>query len=232
MRYFGGKQRISKDIVTILENIRRGGQPYLEPFLGGGSVFTLMGNPKIGSDVIPELIEFWQAIQNGWVPPSNVSREEYQAAKDGLITGPLRAFMGFGCSFGGKWFGGYAATEGRNYATNAKNSTLRKKAGFEGAEIILKDFFTWDVSDHLIYCDPPYAGKTLPGIRNNFDTGLFWDHVRYLSENNTVVVSEVTAPDDFVRIWERSVKTDMQQANRKRVECLFVLDNERFWGIL
>lgn len=225
MRYFGGKQRISKDIVAVLNGLRTEGQPYLEPFLGGGSIFCQMANPKIGADTIPELIEFWQAIQSGWEPPSDVSREEYIAAKDGLITDHLRAFIGFGCSFGGKWFGGHAQTEGRNYALNAKNSTLRKKAGFEGAGIVLKDFFTWDVSGYLIYCDPPYSGKTLPGVRNNFDTGLFWEHVRHLSNRNTVVVSEVTAPDDFKRIWAKSVKTDMQQASRKRIECLFVLDN-------
>lgn len=221
MRYFGGKQRLSNEIVQVLNSIREPGQVYLEPFLGGGSIFCKMDNPKIGSDVMPELIAFWQDVQEGWVPPDNVSRDEYLLAKEERITGGLRAFIGFGCSFGGKWFAGYASTEGRNYAQNARNSTLRKKPGFSGAEIILKDFFDWDVVDHLIYCDPPYEGKTKPGSRNSFDHDQFWDHVRYLSEENTVLVSETAAPDDFEVVWEKTVKTDMQQKNRRRSEKLY-----------
>lgn len=222
MRYFGGKQRIAKKIVEILKYERKG-RVYLEPFLGGGSVFCKMDNPKIGSDTVPDLIEFWQAIQSGWLPPDTITKEQYEAAKEGLINGPLRAFIGFGCSFGGKWFGGYANTPGRNYASNAKNSTLSKREGFIGAKLLCKDFFTWNVKNYLIYCDPPYAGKIRPGTRQNFDTEMFWDHVRLLSEDNTVLVSETEAPEDFKVVWEKEVKTDMQQSIRKRTEKLFCI---------
>lgn len=222
MRYFGGKARISSDIVAVLSRVREPNQGYLEPFLGGGSVFSQMKNPKIGSDVVPELIEFWQAVQNGWVPPDNITKEEYEKAKEGQITGPLRAFIGFGCSFGGKWFGGYANTPGRNYALNAKNSTLKKRPGFLGAKIILKDFFDCDIRGSLIYCDPPYIGKTKPGTRTSFDSERFWEHVRYLSRCNQVFVSEIVAPSDFKEVWTKSIKADMDQ--KSRVEKLFT------WG--
>ena len=37
------------------------------------------------------------------------------------------SFVGFGCSFAGKWFGGYArSNDKRNYAKMAKNSLNKK----------------------------------------------------------------------------------------------------------
>jgi site-specific DNA-adenine methylase len=56
MQYLGGKSRLAKKIVAILENLRTPGQVYLEPFIGGGSVFSLMSDPKIGSDLHEDLI--------------------------------------------------------------------------------------------------------------------------------------------------------------------------------
>ena len=42
--------------------------------------------------------------------------------EDHVLTG----FVGFGCSFGGKWFGGYARNAGgTNYAAQSKRSLLK-----------------------------------------------------------------------------------------------------------
>ena len=55
----------------------------------------------------------------------NISEEEYKLAK--TRKDHLKAFVGFGCSFAGKYFGGYArGSEERNYCSNAKHSILKK----------------------------------------------------------------------------------------------------------
>ena len=222
MRYFGGKARLAKPISSFLKSERASGQLYVEPFLGAGSVFSLMEGPKQGSDTVVDLIEMWQALQDGWIPPKDVSKEEYIAAREGLITGADRAFIGFGCSFGGKWFGGYAKTkDNRNYATNAHNSLMKKVPTIQEAEFSVDNFFDLDCSNCLVYCDPPYSGTTKPGTRTSFDVPKFWDKVRDLSLTNVVFVSEYEAPEDFAVVREKEVRLDMQTTDNKRVERLF-----------
>ena len=218
MRYFGGKARIASKIIPIITKSRKG--IYVEPFVGGCNTFCRMANPKIGMDIIPELIELWESIQNGWEPPRIVTPEMYKMAKEGLITGAERAFIGFGCSFGGKWFGGYARSAGRNYAENAYNSLMKKRPGIKGADFRVQNYFTFDISDATIYCDPPYAGHVKPGTRSNFDHDIFWEHTKYLATKNTVFVSEVEAPFGEV-VWEQTVAIDMQTSNRMRTEKLY-----------
>ena len=219
MRYLGGKQRIAKHILPFLQSLREPGQVYVEPFVGAASIFCKMDGPKVGYDVVPELVELLEAVRDGWDPPTSISKEQYLAAKEGQIDGALRAFIGFGCSFGGKWFGGFAQSKDRNYASNARNSLLKKAPGL-GGEFAVKSFFQLDVEGCLIYCDPPYRGTTLPGTRNNFDSDEFWDYAKTLSKRNTVLVSETNVPEWSEVLWESVVRTDMQSKNRDRTEKL------------
>ena len=74
----------------------------------------------------------------------------------------------------------------------------------------------------LIYCDPPYAEGV--GYAKHFDTAAFWQWCRErTAEGHIVVISEYAAPPDFTCVWERSVKTHLNnRAKRDRVEKLFV----------
>ena len=64
------------------------------------------------------LIEMLIGVQLGYELPDSISKEQYDYIRthkdeDHVLTG----FVGFGCSFGGKWFGGYARNAGgTNYA--------------------------------------------------------------------------------------------------------------------
>lgn len=63
----------------------------------------------ICNDAHPYLMEMWKALQQGWEPPDIVTEAEYQYIKAHKDEDPaLTAFVGFGCTFGAKWFGGYA----------------------------------------------------------------------------------------------------------------------------
>src|SRR3954463_779951 len=111
MQYMGGKERVSTDIAEVLAHFGQSCDRYVEPFTGGGSVLyrvAPMYDDVLAADIHTDLILMWKAVQNGWVPPAAISREEYTAIKSESPSA-LRGFVGFGCSFGGKWFGGYAS---------------------------------------------------------------------------------------------------------------------------
>lgn len=227
--YLGGKHSIAKELVKLLEKHRKPGQLYIEPFLGGANVFQHMANPRKGFDVHPDLIALWQAALDGWEPPTEVSEELYHQAKpanDNDISPELRGFIGFGCSFGGKWFGNYARNKrGDNYARAAANGLLGKVANMDGAAIHLLDYRELEPSSALIYCDPPYKGTA--GYRGTpkFNHEEFWETVRRWSKSNTVFVSETQAPEDFSAIWskEKLVTLGPDNATNKRTEKLFTL---------
>jgi len=222
MHYLGGKARIGGEIAGVI-NALLGGRPYYEPFVGAAWVMCRVeAEYRLASDVHEDLILLWQALQQGWMPPENLSEEDYERLWHSPPS-PLRGFAGFGCSFSGKWFGGYARSGTRNYARNAKNSLMKKVPGIRGVNFFCMDYR--DVvldSEWVVYCDPPYSGTTKYSM--GFDHEVFWNKMREWSEGNVVLISEYSAPNDFDCIREWQTRTDMHNSNRSnaRTEKLFV----------
>lgn len=230
MRYYGGKSKIAKDIASVLSS--KTFYVYWEPFCGACSVTPKVQAPvRIASDVHEDLILMWKALQGGWTPPDNVTEEDYDQLKASDDPSPLRAFVGFGCSYGGKWFGGYARNKERwNYAGFAKRSLARKLKTLGDVQFQCISYQDADASailslgPTLVYCDPPYSASTADYDAGRFDSLSFWGWVRSLSKKALVYVSEYTAPDDFDVAWCRGVKTQMHGKtglNIDRVEKLF-----------
>lgn len=227
MQYMGGKARIAKQLSEIMIPLCAGRTAYLEPFVGAGWVFEKMAPHfrwTAAGDTQPDLILMWQAIQDGWVPPDTISREEYRALRDAEPSA-LRAFVGFGCSFGGKWFGGYAenkvfgGTPGHgnrrtyDYCGASARGLARRQAAFTGTRIRLQSYSDWTWSPNnspVIYCDPPYAGTT--GYTDSWDPELFWKTMDSWSDSGALVfVSEYTAPDHWQCIWEKTTKVSLDK---------------------
>ena len=228
MHYFGGKARISKRLVAFIQPYCTNASMYWEPFCGACWVLHRIEHPrKIASDLNESLILMWQALQHGWKPPRTVSEEEYVALRRSPSS-PLKAFVGFGCSFAGRWFEGYArGGEGRNYATSAANSLETKLAGCRNVQFIHGDYAQLykqlNPEGAVIYCDPPYQGTKECRAVGHFDSTLFWNYMRDWSKANRVFVSEYAAPEDFVSVWEHATKTEIRGACGRltRVEKLF-----------
>lgn len=227
VRYLGGKSRIGKKIaVELINPLVVAGAPYYEPFCGACWVTQhVKAGWRLCTDANPDLIAMWSALQRGWFPPDTVSEAEYAAAKLGEGPPELRAFIGFGCSFGGKWFGGYArGGEGRSYASNARNSLMRKLHGLAGVHFEHADYRRLAPRPgSVIYCDPPYAYTTGYGAVGTFDSSEFWNVVRNWSKTCTVLVSEYAAPEDFECVAEFITKLDMRDASGRsaRTERLY-----------
>jgi DNA adenine methylase len=171
-------------------------------------------------------------IITGWIPPEILTEEEYkkiQSIKDD--NDPLTAFAGFGCSFGGKWFGGYARSNNRqSYAKNAHNSCLKKikLLNSENTVFIHSDYKNMTYpSRFVIYTDPPYANTTGYGATGLFNNNEFWEFCRELNNKGCkVFISEYTAPEDFKVVLEIPTKLSMHVKDgksSKRTEKLFTL---------
>lgn len=211
MRYLGGKERISKQICNFLEGVRRPGQLFVDLTVGGCSIISKMQYPKEGYDLHPALISLYKKLSiNSIELPNNVTKEEYELAKNLSDDNPLKAFIGFGCSFSGKYFAGHARGElGRNYAKGAKNSLLKKFKTLQNVKFEQLDLFLYNGSGNLVYIDPPYQGTTKYKV--HFDYNNFWNKVRELSKQNDVYVSEYRAPNDFECVFEIAKKLGLRK---------------------
>jgi len=248
MHYLGGKFRLRNQIAGFIQPYVKA--RYFEPFCGSAWVGEKIEAPiRVFSDVHPQLIALWNAVMLDWVPPERVSEEEYQLAMRGHGEDYWRGFIGFGCSYSGKWFGGYArngrgdnyasqarnsfmkrANGERNYAGNARSQLLKRKSGFGGAT-----FLNWDYREvfsllkpgDVVYCDPPYLGTTSYDGTEPFDHGTFWDSCRGATDRGALVfVSEYQAPPDIPCVLEMPTRTSIRtndRAAQNRVEKLFLV---------
>ena len=234
MIYVGGKNRIGKDISSKMKELidKNTVSGYMEPFCGSLGVMKYMvdyHNNLIASDSHPDLIAMWKGIKNGtFIPPKTVSEQYYNEVKKMKSPSALKGFVGFGCSFGGKYFGGYGQKYVKNHPTNflrgATNSINKMKPLLNKIKFSCKDYRKFSPVNMLIYCDPPYknskAGslyRTKSKKYDSFDNKEFWDTMRKWSKNNRVFISELEAPSDFTPVWQK--KKQISISHSKLTRC-------------
>lgn len=226
MQYQGGKWAASRWIAQYLTQQGRGATSYLEPFVGGASVAARVVpqmEKAILADARLDLILCWSSITKGWEPPHEVSESRYTELRNAEPSA-LRGFVGHCCSFGGRWFNGYARNNnGRSYAAAGKRSCLRKAVTLKPAAWACADYRTWAPRDGwLVYADPPYRGVRDHRLPFHHDT--FWDTMReWRAAGAVVVVSEYSAPSDWYCLDRLVTPATMGGAGtRKQIEGLWV----------
>lgn len=230
MRYLGGKSKIAKRISNAILSHTNHRHRLIEPFVGGGAITAVLApnfDQVIASDIHEDLILLWQAVKDGWPPPTEITEHLYQELKTAQPC-PLRGFAGFGgASWGGKWFGGYARGGGRNYADESARSLLRDVKRMGNVTFSHTDYrdIIPGVND-VIYADPPYKGTT--GYESPFDSDEFFATMEEWVEAGAIVfVSEYSAPRYWTPILEITRTRDMKSklVNAESVtEKLFVFD--------
>jgi len=231
VRYIGGKSRVAKRLAAaILPHAQ--GRRLVEPFCGGLSA-TMHLKPAIASDSNPYLIDLVNAVRDGWVPPNVLSHAEYHELKDRYKAGesdPLISFAAICCSFGGKWWGGYArggASEmGRNFCREGKNGLLKKVEATRGTTFTSMPYNRVRVrSGDVLYCDPPYTGTTNGYLDKSFDSEAFWDWCQWAADLGALVfVSEFKSPPGTKLHKAFMANTDLnKKGNQTTIERLYVL---------
>lgn len=225
MQYMGSKNKIAKHILPIMLAERKPQQWWVEPFVGGANIIDKVTGKRLGNDIHEFLVYLLIALRDGYVPPTKINKDLYYMIKLNPQNYPkeLVGFVGFLCSFGGKWWGGYAFNKKEdNYAERGSRCLVKQAKNLK--EVILKygNYLHLEIPDNsIIYCDPPYQNTTK--YKDDFNHEVFWEWCRNKSkEGHTVFVSEYAAPDDFVCVKEILHKTILDKNSQyPRIEKLF-----------
>jgi DNA adenine methylase len=239
----GSKARYANELVQIITQHAPGRTHWIEPFVGGANLIEKVPPTfnRIGNDANKYVIKMFQALQNNWTPPDTIDESEYQFYRslsididnkwfDGSLA-PLIGFVGIGCSYSGKWFGGYARGDDkngnpRNYCLESKRNVLKQLPHIQTVKFISKDYKDLFIPDNsILYCDPPYQNATKYEIPFSYDE--FWDWCAVQSQHNAVFVSEYNAPSDWVCLWSRDVHSSLTKdtGSKRATEKLFTRSN-------
>lgn len=210
MRYMGGKHRHGRRFAAVIQQYNP--RVYHEPFCGMYSVGQYVeATKRSAADVHPDLIMMLRAARDGWRGPDRVTEEEWRTSWKETEPSALRGFIGFGCSFGGKFFGCYARSQltyhpvrgwehdAMNWAAQTNRGLDKWQPRVQGVEFAIEDYKQYDGDADVMYCDPPYTNSA-GYSQGTFDTDEFWQWVREQSKWRRVIVSEATAPSDFTQI--------------------------------
>jgi DNA adenine methylase len=228
MQYFGGKAKIAKPLAAFLNTQLSDGQPFVDLFCGSCNVISKIDDKRkrVANDLHYELVAMHKAVQGGADLPDTISEDEYVLIRhDGVPW--LRGFVGFGLSYSGKYWRGYArGGEDRNYCTNAKNTLLKKHSTMSDVAFSQGTYNDCTLPESsLVYCDIPYKGTT------KYSTGAFnheefydWA-VKTQEDGHTVLVSEYehNVPEGWEVVWRHESKKDIRNkegVQEKTVEVL------------
>lgn len=230
MKYVGSKNKLAKYIIPILQKIIDDNKidTYYEPFAGGFNVIDkIKCKNRIGNDIDDLPINLIRASLNENLLNELLelpSKEHYYDVRDNpekYSKGYRSAILLFG-SYNARVYGGcygaYAKTKDgniRNYFQEAKRNFEKQLTELAFIKLSNKDYLDIDMTkakNILIYCDPPYSEGI--GYKTKFNSDEFWDWAREQSKNNIVVISEYNAPDDFKCIWQKEVKSHMNNRNK------------------
>ena len=160
-----------------------------------------LGGSGICSDSHPALIVMYQAVADGWDPPRTLTRDEWYSAKMLHDTDPLKAFAGFGCSYRGLYFSGYAGgyvSPTSRYGAIAARQTIRRDVltlKRRGCVFESRDFFSIEPKPGVfLYLDPPYKGTAEYDGTSRFDYERFYRRVIEWAAFGPVCVSEYDFP--------------------------------------
>lgn len=253
MKYMGSKSRLAKTLLPIILDGRKTGQYYIEPFVGGANMIENVDGNRIGYDVNECLVSCLDKLSNGWEPPKDITREFYSECRDKFNNNSyteeethIIGYVGINGSYGGRWFdGGFAGKSRtkqdkiRDYPLEAYNNVMKQQPKLKGIEFKVADYqYLDDVvlpTQSIIYCDPPYKGtkEYISAKKSGFNSDAFWEWCRErVSSGHSVFISEYEAPEDFICIWEKQVKSSLGAngvtgGSKGSTEKLFVHESQQ-----
>lgn len=209
MQYFGGKAKIAKELSAFLQSQLKPNQPFVDLFCGSCNVVSkIKATKRYANDLHRELIALHKAVQGGQELPSSISEEEYLHIKRNKSDYPdwLLAFVGFGCSFSGRYFEGYARSKNlQDYCGCARNTLIKKHSSMKDVVFINLNYVDVQIPhDSFIYCDIPYLSSTKKYSVGNFLHNDFYKYAKQQqSKGHTVYVSEYehNVPEDWEVVW-------------------------------
>lgn len=212
--YQGSKSRLAKYIVPIINKILHKNKidTFVDACCGGANIIANPKHPilcanKIGYDNNKYLIALLNKFKTDKPYFINVSEQEYNNVKNNKDSYEdwYVGYVGFLSSFGAGFFNGYGRSTERNRTLGAYRGIC--KQDFSNIEIKQQNLFDLSTTNAVIYIDPPY--KNTKKYKVEFNYHRFWDKAKELAENNIVLVSEQTIPDNVEILLEKELKMTM-----------------------
>ena len=187
-------------------------------------------------DVNASVVKMWKKSMTGWVPPTKViGKDEYDHLRRDGKSSARKGYYGHALSFRAVFCTGYMkrGPKAMNKYSNRIVETAKALLGpnARGEPEFKQGSYTnfSHLKDHVIYCDPPYAKfsqRYTTGVDNynclKFDSEAFWAWCIQMAQNNVVLVSEYSAPEELLKsghltvIWEH-----VDKKNPEKVEKLY-----------
>lgn len=239
MKYMGSKSRFAKEILNITLSNRKPNQCYVEPFVGGCNIIDKVNGNRIGGDSNKYLIALWKGLQSNRELLTDITKELYSQARTEynnrtniLFDDFQIGWIGFMGGFNGRFYGGgYSGIhKNRNYPEEQIRNTLKQKDLIKDVVFQHSNYNELEIpTNSIIYCDPPYSGTKEYDTKNKFNHDSFWEWCRNMHTiGHVVYISEYTAPDDFICVWEKNVNVSIRpDKTLQQTEKLFVFKNHR-----
>lgn len=237
MKYMGSKRRLAKYIAPIIQGFIDSAEAttYIEPFVGGANMIErIKCENRCGSDTHFYLIQLLRFVASGKADelPDTISETTYNLIKNHHDGYPdwLVGFCGFNATFGAKWFGGYARPRKSGYDRDVicgKNALIKQSPLITSVDFTLHSYKNWAPKNCVVYCDPPYQGKT--AYKDKFNHVGFWDWCQKYAQieyNNTILVSEYIAPSFCTEcIWTKEIENTLSKTaeGKTGIEKLFLV---------
>jgi len=180
--YYGGKQRMSKNIIPLIPKHT----VYVEPFAGGAAIFFRKPWPKVANtdtyrevlnDTNKQIVNFYQQLRDNGealalacelTPYSRVECKEARKLTGDSLEDARRWFANISMSFA------YIANKGwgtgvfhmnpavtfQNSAANLYECARRLRGVHIECDDAINVIKRWDSPQTFFYCDPPYPGTS------------------------------------------------------------------------
>lgn len=199
-----------------------------------------VNHPKrIASDKNNYIIAMWRyLVDYKYDFPIEISKDEYAhyrtlfnergfVGEGDTLDEAMIGWIGGVASVNGKFYNGAYCRNacGRDYVREHINNILEQKDKLTGVRFIAGEYDEIEIPyNSVIYCDPPYQNTCKYTVSRDFDYNAFWEWCRLNTDcGNDVLISEYTAPNDFIPIWQMEIKNSMHQTiTYKPIEKLFV----------
>lgn len=239
MVYQGSKNKLAKYLKPIIESYLKEGMSYVEPFVGGANLIDkIEWDKKFGFDINANLIELLKHYQkddsyDNQKDYIKVDKAEWERVRYRFKQCEINwyiGYVGFICSFCGKFFDGYGNREiapDRDLNKERYNNLKKQSEQEQFKNIIFecKDFKDLDIKNSVIYLDPPYKGTRQYNTIGKFNHNDLLEKCKeWKKYNNIILLSEIEAPsDDWICIWEKEYKHILGTGkSRNRIEKLFI----------
>ena len=234
MQYRGSKNKLAKYILEHLPS----GKYFIEPFVGGGNMtrHAVESNKFeifLCSDINDYVIEYFNALKNGWFPDKHYSREQFNEMKVYHRNKDYSKYskaeictVGFSCDFLAKFLTSYHHGKNGSKPYIKPYTNAEKDIKFVNAcEFQCCSYKEIEIPEKgcIIYCDPPY--QSVQGYPTGvFDHEEFYEWAKEMSKDHHVYVSEENMPAGWECIWQKEIKKN-GGITRTRIEKLFTYKN-------